>query len=461
MASVLSRRVSCFLLAVCLLPCLLVHGEEPKPTAPGKPDNNKTPVPKETLDAIRESIVERSSFDVESFSKIAASDVPPSLKDFPSHPLSLVLCFFLQSNHADEMTKDLRQDMDFGDFLPPPPAAFAKNLYALPDLRLTAVTRTGIKELTCELKDDQASGIAKIRFSDIFTANVQYQARLIDGKWQATEFSLPKWDVKIVRQPNQKWLATGMGVEGLPVRLPFLRQGLPSRDSAAPRLRVNIGFNPEGGEADVKAQKLVVFVNQKMIPLADFQKSLPQTIKEFTQQKQTTAKKTAMLLWADRKVAWGPLEKFLYAAHAAGIEDFRFAAEGQTAEKWDSDTHAGHGEFRVLIPKPEINDPDFEVAFPMPIDVQADANGKITSISMKGRKFGEQEAPAEVKRMAEILKHPLVTIAVEIQASPHLHYGNLLNVLSAFGELQAGTEPESKTYVSHFKPFQLPEPKKE
>ena len=456
MAAFLSCRVCNFVLLASFLTCLPVLGEEPKTAN----TENKTAVSKETLEAIRDSIFESASFEAESMAKIAASDSPPQLKEFPSHPLSMVLCFFMHPYQLDESTEKVNHDFSYDSQIPPPPAAIFKGLYLLPSTRMTAVPRTAIKDLTCEIKDNHATGVAKIRMPDIFTANVHYQARLLDGKWQIQEFSLPAWDIKIVKQENKTWKATGVGVEGVPLRIPSMLRGIyaPARDDVAPRYRVNIGFHPDDSEKEAKAKKIVAFIGAKIIPLEGFQKELPSAIKVFAEQHKTKPEKIALSLWADKDVTWGSLEKLLRAANQSGIQDVRLVLNART----EKDDFVDRGEFRLSMPELKMIAPEDEPAFPMPLQIHADQDGKINKIVFRGMTFKTAQIDAELLRAIDArfqgiaVANKLGPQTLEITASPSCRYDDVLKMLSATGHTVPGEKPDSKKYVPYFKELVLP-----
>ncbi len=441
---------------LCLLLGSASCAEDSKSKSPEK-DISQAAVPKETLAAIQKALIEDAAVDKISLIKLAQRDTPPSPEDIASHNLSVMLCFMAQPWNLDQSPDKLDQDLELDSEFPPPPTEYFEGLMKnRVGEKFCVMTPEGIKELTCKIEANQATGTVKFRFAEIFTANVHYTAELKDGAWRATKFWLPAWDIKIDRQQNQNWLASGMGLTVPYVNLPRV-DGVPARNPTAPRLKINIGLKSSSRFDPSPPDDLVVieynpFAKTK---LEDFQMKLPELIKAFEKEHATTAKKMSLVIWADHRAEWGKIEKFLQAAMELGVRDIRLVADSKNPLHRPKEMHS-IGVFTVRVEDSFDDNPDIVPAFQQTLKIYADPKGQIKSINFESDSLAEDQILAKVKSFAESSKNPL---DLELHADPKLLYGKLHQVLSKCGELKETPNSKLKTFVPFYKTLQMKNPK--
>ncbi len=441
-----ARRQGSLLAVLCCIFLCTGCGQKNDPT----PSAATAP---ETRAAIQTALIDDAGMEVEQFRILAMTEALPSVDSFDS--VSLTLALLLASpGQLDASPDQLREDIAFQSDGPPNPAKIAETLMKnIQGSKCCVIAPDKIQELNCNVSGNEALGNVKFQFGDIFTANVQYRAEQKDGKWRIIDFKLPNWDIKLTRGENQRWVASGLGVERSPLRLPQVA-ALPGRDFKAPRFRVNIGLKP-GIDKPTAAADMVVFEGKKITPLADFAKSFPAALHSFEKEHRTSAGQLALVLWVDRRMPFGPVEQFLFAAAGLGIKDFRLAAQSE-APLQEPNEMISLGEFRLHVPRLAAKDqPALEELPPLALRINANEDGK-----SRGLFFMDREIP--VSKLLDFAKSLVGTDLkdepLQIHVDPRLQYSELLQVLSALGELKDSAKPEIKTYAPLFKVVQLEDP---
>ena len=71
-----------------------------------------------------------------------------------------------------------------------------------------------ITRCTCTAKGDAASGTVHFRVSDLYEGDVDYLAKRQKGKWHITEFRLPRYGFRVVRNPKGLWKKQELSPKG-------------------------------------------------------------------------------------------------------------------------------------------------------------------------------------------------------------------------------------------------------
>lgn len=167
----------------------------------------------ETRTAIQAALIEDAGIEKKVFESIARSDTPPKVGEQDSQNLTFVLMSYAPGQYKESPAK-LRQEVELTSDTPPPPAKLFEPLMKnqVGD-KYSIISQAGIQDLSCNVTGNQAQGNVKFRYPELFVVNVQYRAEYKDGKWRITEFLLPYHDIKLTRNEQQRWSASGAGVK--------------------------------------------------------------------------------------------------------------------------------------------------------------------------------------------------------------------------------------------------------
>jgi hypothetical protein len=163
----------------------------------------------ETRKAIQAALIEDAGIEKTTFENIANSDAPPKASEQHSQNLTFVL-FSYTPGKFTASPENLRQEIELTFDTPPPPATLFEPLMKnqVGD-KYSIISQENIQDFTCNVAGNQAQGYIKFRYPELFVVNVQYRAEKKEGKWRISEFFFPYHDIKLTRNEQQRWTASG------------------------------------------------------------------------------------------------------------------------------------------------------------------------------------------------------------------------------------------------------------
>jgi WD40 repeat protein len=181
---------------------------EAKPDAEPEPQTtSRTPeqVESDTASQIRKLIPDASAISREDFEQLASSPRQPKASDVEEKSLTLMVCA-LTPKDVEEGQREFR-------FLvqSPTPAMIGAEFYRRspegiePGGPVTLIHADRITDFTCEVHDNTATGAVSFEAPKLYQGKVNYVARRREDKWQIEEFTMPAYDIHLVRDAKGAW----------------------------------------------------------------------------------------------------------------------------------------------------------------------------------------------------------------------------------------------------------------
>lgn len=158
----------------------------------------------ETAKIIRQLAAQAAGISDPVFRKLASGATIPSPLRLENQPLSLIIMCVKVMDLPDEVVKERSAEFRFSSSTPNP-NKLVKLLEPTTTVDCwTALHPKYIKNVTCNVKDDTATG--EISFdAELYSGHVQYVASKVKENWQINEFSFPVRDWRFVRGEDGNW----------------------------------------------------------------------------------------------------------------------------------------------------------------------------------------------------------------------------------------------------------------
>jgi hypothetical protein len=157
---------------------------------------------------IRQAIVTDSSMMAADFESFARQATKPDRTLIEDQSLTLVL---LTLDVQDSLKA--REQFRFLKAPHPKPSELADELYRTKKTGkrvillqpITFIHADRITDLTCEVKDDAASGSVSFKVPELYQGKVDYKARKHEGRWYVVEFGLPAYSMSVAIGNDGQW----------------------------------------------------------------------------------------------------------------------------------------------------------------------------------------------------------------------------------------------------------------
>jgi len=158
---------------------------------------------------IRKLIPEASAMARQDLEKLASSPTAPKASNIVEKSLTLILLALEPKD--DDPAKEQFQFLEKGiSHLPQIVEEICRGLEspegAKPGGPVTFIHADRITDFTCEADGDTASGAVSFEMPELCQGKVNYVARRRDGSWHIEEFTMPAYDVQIVRDGKGMWI---------------------------------------------------------------------------------------------------------------------------------------------------------------------------------------------------------------------------------------------------------------
>lgn len=403
--------------------CLVVGcGQEPghrDSAAPRVEDCGQAIDLEQVKEQIKSQLPVAASMRAADLERLGQATAVPSIKLAESQSLT-VLVLQLNPNHLDLSASDFSAEFRWLTDGIPHIADLLDALQATPGMT-TIVQPGAVKELTCELEGDTASGTVHFRLEAFLEIRANYVASLREDKWQLVEFSLPVSQAKTRLDNDGNWKTSGAGV------LPALRVDLPSVFPAAPREDVPhrqvLYLQQERGEELKLAHGDSVFAVEGLAG------TLAQMRSGGQGDSQLPASAIPLVIRADRLMHTGVLADVLQQCHTAGLVDMRLQVFGELPQQFTY--FRPLSEIRLVYREPVEDEREFP---PMVVDLRASADGDIARLSLNDLPLDDSEALS--RHVLEIIgpdEDSAIRFHFTIVVDASLKYERLAEVLAACG----------------------------
>ena len=152
---------------------------------------------------VQELIPAAAGIKASDFDDLASGGQSPKIQRFKDQSLTLLL--ICQPVSIDELSDDESREFEHLNAAPNPRKMVDWILSTKLESEdrgalVTAVPAKGIKNCSCQIEGDLASGKFQYEIPEFCRGEVQFTARKDRGAWQITEFSMPAKGVKLTLQ---------------------------------------------------------------------------------------------------------------------------------------------------------------------------------------------------------------------------------------------------------------------
>lgn len=213
----------------------------------GGPDEGAAPARSHEAAAVKAAIVQQlpraAGLSNPELELLASAAVVPRLESTRNQPLTLALLMLNvdpaspPSASPEQLAEELQM---LGGALAP--AEIIRRISASSGQGFASVLQPEwIKDVTCQVQGQTASGVIHARAEEFFTARIHYAARRQGDDWIVERFELPLHGVLTVRAEDGMWRASGKGLQAQDFRPPVVAHFLfPDRfdETPPPLLRI-------------------------------------------------------------------------------------------------------------------------------------------------------------------------------------------------------------------------------
>jgi hypothetical protein len=155
-----------------------------------------------TREQLMVQFVVGASMQLGEFNRFASGSTLLKPSEFDNQPLTLL---FWQLPGGKDRTDQQKKEFDMRGDRIPKPSRLASAILPRAILPICSVIQLKyIKEFTCEVKGNTATGVIKVVAAP-YHISPHYIASLKDGKWKVVEFSLPAYKTKTVLGEKGRW----------------------------------------------------------------------------------------------------------------------------------------------------------------------------------------------------------------------------------------------------------------